>query len=145
MVPEYQHISYWDSSKLVVAFDTPVPVLAHKSAVINSLNLDSLNNFLNGNGLGLRSISEKDSLRPVQSVPSQLSSKPEEHKGLDLNSHIGKYLFRSTTGEDRTGVICFFLFDDATGEQSSYDVPGIVNLINANLEKLRNELHIPIV
>jgi len=125
---EYMHTAFWQEDEVVLAYhsDLPlitggndVPISSNKERIIEDLNLRNVNAFLNQKGFNLKPFSEKDTLRSQQLPSSQLQASDDRN---DLNSPIGKYLFRAPKGEG-TNVICFFRFESVNGGQPTMAGP----------------------
>jgi len=172
---KFMHNIFWNENQVTFTFGSDIPIVSgdpptsNKQTIINSLNLQKLNDFLVGQQFSLSSFTEADTLRPVEEPPSppiQLRVAND-----DLNSPIGKYLFSSGEEGQATTVIGFFHFAESTGTQppgagsssmpekgksddddddddrrrrpAKGPVPRIVNLINTHLKEL-NGLGVPI-
>ena len=168
---KFMHNIFWNENQVAFTFSSDIPIVSgdppssNKQPIINSLNLQQLNDFLVGHQFSLSSFTEADTLRPVE---EQIQLRAAND---DLNSPIGKYLFSSGEEGQATTVIGFFHFAESTGTQppgagsssmpekgksddddddddrrrrpAKGPVPRIVNLINTHLKEL-NGLGVPI-
>lgn len=175
---KFMHNAFWNENQVAFTFESDIPIVSgdppnsNKQTIINTLNLQKLQDFLVDNQFSLSSFTEVDTLRPGKEEPPpppiQLRASND-----DLNSPIGKYLFSSGEEGQATTVIGFFHFAESGGmqpprigsasmsEQGKSDddddddhggmgnpakgpVPRIVNLINTRLKELKG-LGVPIV
>ena len=125
---EYMHTAFWQEEQVVVTFHSDLPLISggddapissNKRVIIEHLNLRNVNAFLNQKGFNLKSFSGKDTLRSQQLPSSQLHASDDSN---DLNSPIGKYLFRAPKNEG-TNVICFFRFESVNRGQPTMAGP----------------------
>ncbi len=158
-------VMYWLEDQVVLVFESDVPLAADatppfKQAIIDSLNLHNLDQFLGVRGFNLQSLTSKDVPRALDERAPHPHGEEIEH----LESPLGKHLFHLPGGE-RALVIGFFNVKSAKTFHPSQD-PGtmvameggtegrfvsdsnthkIVNLINGSLDKLGQEAKVPIV
>src|SRR6266446_10001307 len=118
---KFMHNIFCNENQVTFTFGSDIPIVSgdpptsNKQTIINSLNLQKLNDFLVGQQFSLSSFTEADTLRPVEEPPSppiQLRVAND-----DLNSPIGKYLFSSGEEGQATTVIGFFHFAENTATQ----------------------------
>src|SRR6266699_2430987 len=152
-------IMYWLEDQVAIAFHTHHHPSADRERLITSLELNKLNQFLQPRGFELMPFTQDDLPHPSNvKVPV---TRGKDTKKSSVNDPIGKYMF-SSPSDRGTIVIGFFhvnsyaMFHPIQGMssmQGSADTHGggesnarqVVNIINANLEKLRQEGKIPIV
>jgi hypothetical protein len=163
-------VVWWFENQLALHFHSPLDRAEGPARVIASLQLDTLNQFLNLRGYNLKPFTPDDVPHPSQEKEEERAAKKDEH--ADLNTPIGKYLFASPSGKG-TAVLTFFNLEPATG--MGYAMAGmnmglmgmspmyghsgmgdmedccdsdltrrVVNLLNNNLNVLRQEGQIPI-
>ncbi|GCE14036.1 S8 family peptidase [Tengunoibacter tsumagoiensis] len=111
-------VIYWLDNQVALNFHSSLPITAGRQAIINSLGLDEINQYLNMRGYNLVAFGSED----VPFVPTavdgaiastgynQLNVSEQTEAGQarePLNSLIGKYLFQPVHGTG-TLVICFF-------------------------------------
>jgi hypothetical protein len=146
-------LMYWLEDQVTITFHSMEKPSADREKVIASLKLDDLNGFLEVRGFKINSCTEKD-------LPYDPDEKGVPYHNGDLNSLCGKYLFSSSSDEG-TIVVGFFTVESyemhhpvqgMTTSHGSSDTHGggesnarqVVNIINYNLEKLRQEAKIPV-
>src|SRR5260221_4199892 len=167
-------VTYWHENQVTITFHSETTLsiertIDERRGIIDSLKLDQLNLFLRRRGLSIAPFQEQDVLRPTTSrdqddaghreedMASKEGSGREGENGSktggntgidkDLNSRVGKYMFRTPSGHG-TMVVCFFhTIQDITGtshrsmmgmDSSGDDMaPAVVKFINRNLDKLR--------
>ena len=152
-------IMYWLEDQVAIAFHCVHDPSADRASIITSLELNNLNQFLQPRGFELMPFTQDDLPHPSNGqVPGNSA---EDMMESTINDPIGKYLFSSPSYQE-TIVIGFFHVNShamfhpiqgMTSMQGSADTHGggesnarqVVNIINANLEKLRQEGKIPIV
>ena len=152
-------IMYWLEDQVAIAFHCIHHPSADRESIITSLELNKLNQFLQPRGFELISFTQDDLPHPSNMKVPVNSGK--DMKKSTINDPIGKYLFSSPSDQE-TIVIGFFhikmldMFHPIQGMntmQGSSETHGggesnarqVVNIINANLEKLRQDGNIPIV
>jgi Subtilase family len=156
-VPWWQDmVMYWIEDQIAIAFhsEEEPSVAGDSKDIIASLRLDDLNEFLKVRGFELLPFTKKD----VPHAPKEMG---EQYEDRGLNSLYGKYLFSSPTDRG-TLVVGFFhvktyeMHHPVQGMTSMLGSAGmhgggesnarqIANIINSNVEKLRNDGKIPIV
>src|SRR5260370_11745176 len=165
---EYEHvrvpwwtdmIMYWLEDQVAIAFHSNHHPSADRESIITSLELNKLNQFLQQRGFELLPFTQDDLPHPPNA--RVLANVSKDVKKSNINDPIGKYLF-SSPSDQGTIVIGFFhiqlhdMFHPVqwmTSLLGSPDTHGggesnarqVVNIINANLEKLRQEGKIPVV
>src|SRR5713101_5230895 len=158
---EYMHVQvpwwndmlmYWLEDQVSITFHSEEKPSTDSEKIIASLKLDDLNEFLKVRGFQLHSCTEKD-------VPHAPREKVEPCQDGSLNSLCGKYFF-SSPSDQGTIVVGFFTVEPhnmphpvqgMTMSHGSGSMHGggesntrqVVNIINNNLEKLRQEAKIP--
>src|SRR3989442_7844755 len=154
--PWIKMVMYWLESQVAIVFHSDVPyALVADSPVpthslIKSLELPSLNQFLEERGFKLKSFRLKDIPHP----PDVETDKTPGAEGEHLTSPTGKYFFPSPFNQG-TIVVAFFNIDLAKVPHPTQDAtlmpPGdelnarrLVNVINRNLDRLRMEGKIPV-
>ncbi|TMD66747.1 MAG: hypothetical protein E6I91_08590 [Chloroflexi bacterium] len=147
-------LMYWLEDQVAITFHSEEKPSAGREKIIASLKLDDLNGFLEVRGFTINSCTEKD-------LPHDPGEKSEPCHNGGLNSLCGKYLF-SSPSDQGTIVVGFFTVEPhemhhpMQGMTTSHGSSGsngggesntrqIVNIINYNLEKLRQEAKIPVV
>lgn len=111
----FMHNTFWQEDQIAITFHSGIsllpvgddPISTQKPIIIDSLRLNSLNEFLNQNGFHLKPFTDQDTLRPLQSSSQRSSSNGSKDMTDDLKTPVGKYLFRPPSGEG-TDVISFF-------------------------------------
>ncbi len=156
-VPWWQDmVMYWIEDQVAIAFhsEEKPSVAVDSKDIIASLRLDDLNEFLKVRGFELLPFTKED-------VPYAPNKIVEQYEDRGLNSLYGKYLFYSPTDQG-TLVVGFFrvktheMHHPVQGMTSMLGSAGmhgggesnarqIVNIINYNVEKLRQEGKIPVV
>ena len=165
---EYEHvrvpwwtdmIMYWLEDQVAIAFHSNHHPSTDRESIITSLELNKLNQFLQPRGFELMPFTQDDLPHPSDvKVPV---NRGKDSKKSNINDPIGKYLFSSPS--DRGTIVIGFFYvklhdmfhpiQGMTSMQGSPDTHGggesnarqVVNIINANLEKLRQDGKIPIV
>lgn len=147
-------LMYWLEDQVAVTFHSKLKPSVGSEKIITSLKLDDLNEFLEVRGFELHSCTEKD-------IPHAPGEKVEPYQNGGLNSQRGKYFF-SSSSDKGTIVVGFFTIKQhkmphpvqgMTASNGSSNTHGggesntrqVVNIINYNLEKLRQEVKIPVV
>ncbi|HLI08783.1 MAG TPA: S8/S53 family peptidase [Ktedonobacteraceae bacterium] len=126
-------VEWWEQNQVVFTFHSPEPLESGINRIIDSLNLDQLNGFLQKHNFRLKPYTDQDVPRPrrsgdsdgdgddrdrreggdqVRPAPasgavSQPTDTGSEHKGRGLNTSVGKYFFLPPEGEG-TSAITFF-------------------------------------
>ncbi len=156
-VPWWQDmVMYWIEDQVAIAFhsEEKPSVAVDNKDIIASLRLNDLNEFLKVRGFELLPFTKED-------VPYAPNKIVEQYEDRGLNSLYGKYLFSSPTDQG-TLVVGFFrvktheMHHPVQGMTSMLGSAGmhgggesnarqIVNIINYNVEKLRQEGKIPVV
>ncbi len=151
-------VMYWLEDQVAIAFHSDVPFSAvgdsptSTEPIIRSLELPSLNQFLQQRGFKLKPFTLKDIPRPPHTQPNETPGKEVEE---DPTSPIGKYFFPSPFDRG-TIVVGFFTIGQVKLTHSLQDsmfmthsdgsnASDVVNLINRSLDKLRQQGKIPIV
>lgn len=209
-------VVYWQENQVAITFHSPLDHTVRRDRVIGSLNLETLNRFLNGSGLNLKSFTSRDVLHLPDPDSAEIEISEEELErreaeleaferagrrggdieecekkieelerqieqreraihdanqqdgnvqpgGIkqDINSTIGKYIFRSPSGNGSL-VMCFFHSENAgtpssisgmrsmggrggKGMSKADTTQSIVDYLNSNLDKLKLDGKIPIV
>lgn len=209
-------VVYWQESQVAITFHSPLDHTFKPERVIGSLNLETLNRFLNSGGFNLKSFTSSDVLHPpnpdcaeIEILEEELERREAELEALersgrrgsdveereknieelerqieqreqairnaneqngntqqddikpDLNSTIGKYIFRSPSGNGSL-VMCFFHGENAgkassmsgmqsmgggggNGKSGADTTQSIVDYLNNNLDELKLDGKIPIV
>ncbi|MEO8971826.1 MAG: S8 family serine peptidase [Ktedonobacteraceae bacterium] len=210
-------VVYWQENQVAITFHSPLDHTFRRDKVIGSLNLETLNRFLNTGGFNLKSFTSGDVLHQPDSDSAEIEILEEEldrreaelealersgrrggdieerEKNIeelkrqieqreqairdanqqdgnmqqqggiksDLNSTIGKYIFRSPSSNGSL-VMCFFHSENAgkassmsgmqsmgggggNGMSGADTTQSIVNYLNNNLDQLKLDGNIPIV
>ncbi len=210
-------VVYWQGNQVAITFHSPLDYTIKRERIIGSLNLETLNRFLNSGGFNLKSFTSSDVLHPpnpdcaeIERVEDELerceaelvalkragrrgSDIEEREKNIeelerqieqreqairdanereenvqqqggiksDLNSTIGKYIFRAPSGSGSL-VMCFFHSENVgkassmsgmqsmgggggNGTSGTDTTQSIVDYLNNNLDKLKLDGTIPIV
>ncbi len=168
-------VVYWLDDQVTLTFHSEVSLARFRRMdVISSLRLTDLNDFLNIRGLQLRAFEPKHTYRrperKEQQAPSQQGNndqmndedgRKEEYDsnraGKEfINADIGKYMFPAASGQGTTVVSYFTVAATETAhhwqdammadiKSTDSKTKQIVNLINKNLERLRQDVGIPLL
>lgn len=153
----------WLESQVAIAFHCDEQSIADSKTIIESLQLNSLDLFLQQRGFKLKSCDQRD-VPHLGYQPGINDPELNQDNSDDVNDPCGKYLFPSPSGQG-TFVIGFFHIEPGESTGSMQDmsyikaVPGsasthsggksvtrqVVNLINYSLDKLRKDGKIPVV
>ncbi|GCE47409.1 subtilase family protein [Thermosporothrix hazakensis] len=157
MSEEHYHLStpwwsapvmYWFEHELVVTFQSDVPHTHGTAVVADSLNIDELNSFLINRGFKLAPLGSSHSHTHTHDH-TQIN---EQH--TELKHAMKKCLFCSPASTGTT-VVGFFAVEEVEMHHQLQDVEGpgydtspsrrVVNMLNQNLQALREHARIPIV
>src|SRR5712692_10140896 len=154
--PWIKMVMYWLENQVAIVFHSDVPYASVADSpvstrpLITSLELPSLNQFLEERGFKLNSFRLKDiphsSLAETDKIPGE--------EGEHLTSPTGKYFFPSPFNQG-TIVVAFFNVGQVKVPHPPQDptlmppadeshARRLVNVINRNLDKLRMEGKIPV-
>jgi hypothetical protein len=138
-------VVYWLENQLTVTYQSNLDISNDKTSIIESLQLQRLNDAL-GPGYFLQSFSKKDVSRPPSSIEGDDDDEPENvvvteqvnanltspgaQENNDLNSPVGKYLFGLPPDEGTLVVSFFHIKQAAPNRGESDNTRDIVNLIN---------------
>lgn len=166
-------VMYWLENQVTLAFHSDVPFSSIGKApiptdpIFKSLRLDNLNQFLVARGFKLRPFRVQDVPHPAGTGTGTSGRDLEDLKKdvekleaeieSDLASPIGKFFFPSPSGRG-TLVVGYFniarvrtfhpIQDPASmnsPDDNESNTRQVVNLINRNLDKLRQEGKIPLI
>jgi hypothetical protein len=163
MPGRFMHNTFWLEDQITFTFsttrfDSNDKPLSNRE-IINSLNLQEFNQYLNANGFNLRPFTTQ------QTPPPFLR---EDSDGNDLNDELGKYLFPPPAPPigkppNLINVVTFFHLEiepmqnnmvsrNADGSNESQDqkdatptlgpIPRLVNLVNGDLKRLLNGIEL---
>ena len=159
-------VIYWHVNQVAITFHSDLDLSKGIQRIINSLNLESLNQFLTMRGFNLSSFTLTDVPHPLEQEkhPSSRPKKGDMHReGKNaINSPTGKYLFPSPS-DSGTTVLSFFHVEQSNmkyaksttrsmngsggssyGDEAADNTRQLVDLINRNLDTLRQG-KIPVV
>jgi hypothetical protein len=145
-------VIYWHANQLAVTHHSLLNITEGKERIIESLDLDSLNNKLQElRSLHLESFTSQDVPHPYVSDDDDYDERHRRHKDDDgesrrryaqeasfskrssLQSSIGKYFFPHSSDKGTIVVSFFHLRGDASSSHSDDRTPEIVKLINEDL------------
>ncbi len=162
-------VMYWLEDQIAVTFQSDVALSQGSDAVLQSLRLDDLKQFLKVRGFGLKPFDAQYAVQSSTSAstPSRPSGYHSTTNGStdsnqdDLNTLLGKYLFASAVGQGTTVVGYFHVestqqWDESDGATAAPPMPALgekesgtitqqaINLLNHNLDLLREDVGVPI-
>ncbi len=152
-------VIYWHTNQAAIGFHSNLDRSKGVQEIINSLNLEPLNQFLNMRGFNLRSFTSDDVPRQPEQEKRSLSKRGKgdtsRERGNPINSPVGKYLFPAPS-DLGTFVLGFFhveqgkmMYSQPTtqsknvsgggsyGDETADKTRQLVDLINRNLDTLR--------
>ena len=146
-------VVYWHENQVTIMFHIDQNSSMELEEISQLLRLEDLNQFLNIHGLNLKTFGPSD----VPSFP-QADSISHMHDGNDLYDSCGKWLLSPPTGQG-TLVLCSFHVESTAlaNPKSSSDVTSlqesdkaastrpVVNIINRNLDALRQDKNMPVI
>lgn len=151
-------VMYWVENHITITFQSDISLAQGTDKVLDSLHLDDLQQFLKVRGFALEPFDPQYAPDQSQSKPSSpyghTSSSPDDQPA-NLKNMLGKYLFTSAVGQGTT-VVAYFQIGQAEQWPGSPPVPVLgekesgtntqqaINLLNHNLDLLREDGKIPI-